>query len=153
VFQFKIKAFKDLTVDELYAILQLRETVFVVEQNCVYHDIDNIDQVCYHLFSVDQNTEKIIAYTRLVPANIKFDVPAIGRLISDKSYRGKGLGRALMVKSIEETCRLFNTNVIKISAQTYLLNFYSSLGFKPISETYDEDGIEHVDMVLEELFN
>ena len=153
MFQFKIKAFKDLSVDELYAILQLRETVFVVEQNCVYHDIDNIDQACYHLFSVDQITEKIIAYTRLVPANIKFDVPAIGRLISDKSYRGKGLGRALMVKSIEETCRIFNTNVIKISAQTYLLNFYSSLGFKPISETYDEDGIEHVDMVLEELFN
>jgi ElaA protein len=149
VFQFKIKAFKDLTVDELYAILQLRETVFVVEQNCVYHDIDNIDQVCYHLFSVDQNTEKIIAYTRLVPANIKFDVPAIGRLISDKSYRGKGLGRALMVKSIEETCRLFNTNVIKISAQTYLLDFYSSLGFKSISQTYDEDGIEHVDMLYQ----
>ena len=150
MFQFKIKAFKDLTVDELYAILQLRENVFVVEQNCIYNDIDNVDQVCYHLFSVDQNAEKIIAYTRLVPANIKFDVPAIGRLISDKNYRGKGLGRALMKKSIEETCRIFNTSVIKISAQTYLLDFYSSLGFKPISETYDEDGIEHVDMLLEE---
>jgi len=149
VYQFKIKAFKDLTVDELYAILQLRETVFVVEQNCIYNDIDNIDQACYHLFSEDQNTEKIIAYTRLVPANIKFDVPAIGRLISDKNYRGKGLGRALMEKSIEETCRIYNTSVIKISAQTYLLDFYSSLGFKSISETYDEDGIEHVDMVIE----
>jgi ElaA protein len=149
VFQFKIKAFKDLTVDELYAILQLRETVFVVEQNCIYNDIDNIDQACYHLFSEDQNAEKIIAYTRLVPANIKFDVPAIGRLISDKNYRGKGLGRALMEKSIEETCRIYNTSVIKISAQTYLLDFYSSLGFKSISETYDEDGIEHVDMVIE----
>lgn len=149
MFQFKIKAFKDLTVDELYAILQLRETVFVVEQNCIYNDIDNIDQACYHLFSEDQNAEKIIAYTRLVPANIKFDVPAIGRLISDKSYRGKGLGRALMEKSIRETCRIYNTSVIKISAQTYLLDFYSSLGFKSISETYDEDGIEHVDMVIE----
>ncbi|MFN7691517.1 MAG: GNAT family N-acetyltransferase, partial [Bacteroidota bacterium] len=79
MFQFKVKAFKDLTVDELYAILQLRETVFVVEQNCIYNDIDNLDQVCYHLFSEDQNTGKIIAYTRLVPANIKFDVPAVGR--------------------------------------------------------------------------
>jgi ElaA protein len=149
VFQFKVKAFKDLTVDELYAILQLRETVFIVEQNCIYNDIDNLDQVCYHLFSEDQNTGKIIAYTRLVPANVKFDVPAVGRLISDKNYRGKGLGRALMVKSIEEVCRLFNTNVVKISAQTYLLNFYVSLGFKPISQPYDEDGIEHVDMILE----
>ena len=149
MFQFKVKAFKDLTVDELYAILQLRETVFIVEQNCIYNDIDNLDQVCYHLFSEDQNTGKIIAYTRLVPANVKFDVPAVGRLISDKNYRGKGLGRALMVKSIEEVCRLFNTNVVKISAQTYLLNFYVSLGFKPISQPYDEDGIEHVDMILE----
>jgi ElaA protein len=149
VFQFKVKAFKDLTVDELYAILQLRETVFIVEQNCIYNDIDNLDQECYHLFSEDQNTGKIIAYTRLVPANIKFDVPAVGRLISDKNYRGKGLGRALMVKSIEEVCRIFNTNVVKISAQTYLLNFYVSLGFKPISQPYDEDGIEHVDMILE----
>jgi ElaA protein len=147
VFQFKVKAFKDLTVDELYAILQLRETVFVVEQNCIYNDIDNLDQVCYHLFSEDQNTGKIIAYTRLVPAIIKFDVPAVGRLISDKNYRGKGLGRALMMKSIEETCRLFNTNVVKISAQTYLLNFYVSIGFKPISQPYDEDGIEHIDML------
>ena len=147
MFQFKVKAFKDLTVDELYAILQLRETVFVVEQNCIYNDIDNLDQVCYHLFSEDQNTGKTIAYTRLVPANIKFDVPAVGRLISDKNYRGKGLGRALMMKSIEETCRLFNTNVVKISAQTYLLNFYVSIGFKPISQPYDEDGIEHIDML------
>ena len=147
MFQFKVKAFKDLTVDELYAILQLRETVFVVEQNCIYNDIDNLDQVCYHLFSEDQYTGKIIAYTRLVPANIKFDVPAVGRLISDKNYRGKGLGRALMMKSIEETCRLFNTNVVKISAQTYLLNFYVSIGFKPISQPYDEDGIEHIDML------
>ena len=147
MFQFKVKAFKDLTVDELYAILQLRETVFVVEQNCIYNDIDNLDQVCYHLFSEDQNTGKIIAYTRLVPAIIKFDVPAVGRLISDKNFRGKGLGRALMMKSIEKTCRLFNTNVVKISAQTYLLNFYVSIGFKPISQPYDEDGIEHIDML------
>ena len=147
MFQFKVKAFKDLTVDELYAILQLRETVFVVEQNCIYNDIDNLDQVCYHLFSEDHNTGKIIAYTRLVPANIKFDVPAVGRLISDKNYRGKGLGRTLMMKSIEETCRLFNTNVVKISAQMYLLNFYASIGFKPISQPYDEDGIGHIDML------
>ncbi len=151
MYQFTVKAFKDLTVEELYEILQLRETIFVVEQNCVYHDIDGLDKHCFHLFTLDQEAQKIVAYARLVPANKKFDVPSIGRVISDEKYRGRGLGKSLMNKAIEETMHLFKTNAIKISAQTYLINFYSSLGFKPISAPYDEDGIEHVDMLLEEL--
>jgi len=151
VYQFTVKAFKDITVEELYEILQLRETVFVVEQNCVYHDIDGIDPLCFHLFCTDQDNQKIIAYARLVPVEIKFDVPSIGRVICDENYRGKGLGKSLMNKAIEETMHLFKTKAIKISAQTYLINFYCSIGFKPISSPYDEDGIEHVDMLLEEL--
>ena len=147
MYQFTVKAFKDLTVDELYAILQLRETIFVVEQNCVYHDIDGIDQHCFHLFSLEPETQKIIAYARLVPADMKFDVPSIGRVICDINYRGKSLGKALMVKANEKTLQLFNTKTIKISAQTYLLKFYSALGFTSISACYDEDGIEHVDMI------
>jgi ElaA protein len=98
-----------------------------------------------------QRNAKIIAYARLVPAKIKFDVPSIGRVISDKNYRGKGLGKALMNKAVDETMQLFKTNSIKISAQTYLLKFYSNLGFKPIGVPYDEDGIEHVDMLLDQL--
>ena len=146
MYQFTLKAFKDLSVDELYQILQLRETVFVVEQNCVYHDIDGLDTQCYHLFAM--NEAKIIAYARLVPEDFKFDVPSIGRVICDETYRGKGLGQALMLKAIEATTDIFKCHEIKISAQIYLLRFYSNFGFKSISEPYDEDGIEHVDMIL-----
>jgi len=149
VFKFTLKAFHELSVDELYSILQLRENVFVLEQNCVYNDIDNKDQDCFHLYASIVDSNEIIAYARLVPAKIKFDEPSIGRVISDKKHRGLGLGKALMTKAIEETKLKFDTNKIKISAQTYLFKFYSSLGFKSISEPYDEDGIEHVDMLAE----
>lgn len=148
MFEFSIKAFKELSVDELYSILQLREAVFIIEQHCLYTDIDNIDQQCYHVFALQKDAAKINAYARLVPPDLKFDVPSIGRVIIDESQRGKGLGKALMQKAIQETFVLFNTNTIKISAQTYLLKFYSDLGFTPISKAYDEDGIEHIDMVL-----
>jgi ElaA protein len=150
MFEFTIKAFKDLSVDELYQILQLREEVFVIEQNCIYNDIDGIDKNCFHLFAVDQRAIKIIAYARLVPAGIKFEVPSIGRVICHPNYRKLGLGKALMSKAITETKELFKIDIIKISAQTYLFNFYNSLGFKAISEAYDEDGIEHVNMILED---
>lgn len=148
MYQFTVKAFKDLSVEELYQILQLRATIFIVEQNCVYHDIDGIDPQCFHVYCKDEETKKIIAYARIVPAQIKFDVPSIGRVICDKNYRGKGLGKALMNKAIKETLHLFSTDTIKISAQTYLDIFYGILGFNKISKTYDEDGIEHVDMML-----
>lgn len=149
MYHFTIKAFKDLNVNELYSILQLRETVFVVEQNCIYNDIDGIDEHCFHLFAQHHETKKIIAYARLVPATIKFDVPSIGRVITDVKHRKSGLGKALMTKAIEKNIALFETNSIKISAQTYLFKFYSSFGFKAIGKPYDEDGIEHVDMILE----
>lgn len=148
MFYFTVKAFKELSIEELYAILQLRENVFIVEQNCVYHDIDGIDTECFHLFAHTNQSKNIIAYARLVPAKLKFEIPSIGRVINDKNYRGQGLGKLLMLKAIEETCTRFNTRQIKISAQTYLLNFYSGLGFKSISAPYDEDGIEHVDMLF-----
>lgn len=148
MYQFTVKAFNDLTVVELYAILQLRESIFVVEQNCVYHDIDGMDGDCFHVFATEFDTQEIIAYARLVPARIKFDVPSIGRVITHKKHRGNGLGKALMVKAIDEIHQKFNSNNIKISAQTYLHRFYSGLGFTAISDAYDEDGIEHVDMIL-----
>jgi ElaA protein len=151
VHHFTIKNFKDLSIEELYEILQLRANVFIIEQNCIYHDIDGLDTACFHLFARDHDVQKIIAYARLVPQNLKFDVPSIGRVITDINYRNIGLGKALMNRAIVETCKLFETNKIKISAQTYLFNFYNSFGFEPISERYDEDGIEHVDMLLNDI--
>lgn len=148
MYHFEVKHFTELSVEELYQILQLRQEIFIIEQNCIYPDIDGIDKQCYHVFVKAKDREKIIAYARLVPANLKFDVPSIGRVINDKNHRGKGLGKLLMQKAIDLTMSLFKTDSIKISAQTYLFKFYSELGFKAIGETYDEDGIEHVDMLF-----
>lgn len=140
-----LKAFQELTVNELYAILQLRSEVFVVEQNCVFQDMDDKDQNCYHLqlFS----GEVLVAYSRLVPAGLSYAETSIGRVITAPSVRGTGLGKVLMELSIQHCERLFGLGPIRIGAQTYALGFYSSLGFVADGEPYDEDGIEHIEMV------
>ncbi len=142
-----LKKFETLTVDELYALLRLRTEVFVVEQNCVFQDMDNKDQHCYHLMGWKEN--ELVAYTRLVPLGISYsEYPSIGRVVTSPAARGEGIGRRLMEKSIEETRRLFGNNPIKIGAQLYLLAFYASLGFVQSSDIYIEDGIEHIEMIL-----
>lgn len=142
-----LKKFETLTVDELYALLRLRTEVFVVEQNCVFQDMDNKDQHCYHLMGWKEN--ELVAYTRLVPLGISYsEYPSIGRVVTSPAARGEGIGRRLMEKSIEETRRLFGNNPIKIGAQLYLLAFYTSLGFVQSSDIYLEDGIEHIEMIL-----
>lgn len=142
-----LKKFETLTVDELYALLRLRTEVFVVEQNCVFQDMDNKDQHCYHLMGWKEN--ELVAYTRLVPLGISYsEYPSIGRVVTSPAARGEGIGRRLMEKSIEETRRLFGNVSIKIGAQLYLLAFYASLGFVQTSDIYLEDGIEHIEMIL-----
>jgi ElaA protein len=142
-----IKKFEGLTPAELYAILQLRSEVFVVEQNCVFQDMDNKDQHSYHLMGwID---EKLVAYTRLVPAGIIYSIPSIGRVVTSPSVRNTGVGRVLMQKSIDKTYTLFGKVQIKIGAQLYLQKFYSSLGFKQTSDVYLEDNIEHIEMIKE----
>jgi len=141
-----LKKFDELTLHELYAILQLRNEVFVVEQNCVYQDTDNKDQLSYH-FMGWQN-EKLIAYTRILPPGVANAEPSIGRVVTSPSARGGGLGRELMTKSIEQVKNIFGNVSIKIGAQVYLLKFYSSLGFQQTSEIYLEDNLEHVEMIL-----
>lgn len=140
-----IKAFDQFTVYELYEVLKLRSEVFVVEQNCVFLDQDDKDQNCYHLmlYSDDQ----LVGYSRLVPAGISFTEMAIGRVVTSPSARGKGLGRKVMELAIEYCYELFGAGDIRLGAQTYALGFYSSLGFVADGETYDEDGIEHLEMV------
>jgi ElaA protein len=140
-----IKKFDELTVHELYAILQLRNEVFAVEQNCVYHDMDDKDQLAHHLMGWED--QKLLAYTRILPAGIAYREASIGRVVTSPSARKKGLGRSLMEVSIAETNRLYGNTPIRIGAQVYLHSFYTSLGFIRTGDMYLEDGIEHVEML------
>ena len=140
-----LKTFNDLSANELYAIMQLRSEVFVVEQNCVYQDADNKDKYAWHLMG--WKNDKLIAYTRLIPAGISYKEPSIGRVVTSPSVRGTGVGRELMNKSIEYCYNLFGHQPLRIGAQLYLKNFYSSLGFLATGDVYLEDGIEHIEMV------
>jgi len=140
------KHFNDLTPHELYAIIRLRNEVFVVEQNCVFQDADDKDQQSYHLMGWDNG--KLLAYTRLVPPGVAYEEASIGRVVTSPSARGTGLGRELMVQSIKACKEQFNVTVIRIGAQLYLEQFYRSLGFIPKGETYLEDGIVHVEMLF-----
>jgi ElaA protein len=141
----RIKAFQELTVNELYEILRLRSEVFVVEQNCVFQDMDDKDQKCFHVMLLVD--DQLVGYSRLVPAGISYEEMAIGRVITAAAVRGKGLGREVMELSIESCHKLFGPGDIRLGAQTYALGFYASLGFEVEGETYDEDGIEHIEMV------
>ena len=138
------KSFHLLTVDELYAIIQLRMEVFSVEQNCVYQDADDKDQASYHLAGWDG--KKLAAYCRILPAGLSYESPSIGRVVSSPAYRKTGCGRQLMLLAIAKTLEQFNQPLITISAQLYLQKFYSDLGFKQISDVYAEDGIPHIKM-------
>ena len=145
--QWVLKKFDDLSPHEVYAILQLRNEVFVVEQNCVFQDADDKDQNSYHFMGFDGN--KLVAYTRLVPAGEIYVQPSIGRVVTSPSVRGIGTGRELMLGSIAAVEKLFGAGPIKIGAQLYLKKFYESLGFQQVSDIYLEDGIEHIYMIRE----
>lgn len=140
-----LKTFHELSVDELYDLLRLRSEVFVVEQNCVFLDLDDKDQKSYHLLLY--HGKELVAYTRIVPAGLSYEEAAIGRVVSSPAYRGKGLGRRVMELTLEACYQLFGSCDIRLGAQTYALGFYESLGFKSDGEIYDEDGIEHIEMV------
>jgi ElaA protein len=141
------KKFDELAAHELYAVLQLRNAVFVVEQNCVFQDADDKDQRCFHLMGWEE--KKLVAYTRIVPAGICYEETSIGRVVTSPSARRKGLGRDLMNQSIDKAYSLFGAVIpIKIGAQLYLKDFYESFGFMQAGDIYVEDGIEHIEMLL-----
>lgn len=140
----KLKKFHELTTDELYAILQLRSDVFIIEQNCIYQDVDGKDQAAWHLMGVE--TSELVAYTRILPPGISYPDPSIGRVVTVSSKRRSGLGRELMTVSIAECENLFGKTPITLGAQTYLVHFYESLGFSTIGDQYLEDGIPHIKM-------
>ncbi|WP_316786021.1 GNAT family N-acetyltransferase [Pedobacter frigiditerrae] len=141
------KSFDELTTNELYAILQLRSEVFVVEQNCVYQDIDGKDKKSFHLMA--WQGDELVAYTRLVAPGVSFPEASIGRVISSPKYRGLGIGITLLEKSITHILETYATNKIRIGAQLYLKKFYEGFGFVAKGEEFLEDGIPHIEMVLE----
>ena len=141
-----LRKFDELTLQELYSILQLRNEVFAVEQNCVYPDMDDKDQASYH-FTGWMN-EKLVAYARLLPKGVAYDdYVSIGRVVTSPLVRRSGIGKQLIKYSIEHLNNLFGIVPIKIGAQIYLKNFYSEFGFCQTSDIYLEDGIEHIEMV------
>ena len=144
----KITVFKyqDLGPDRLYEILKLRSEVFVVEQKCAYQDLDNKDEKALHL--VGEKNNKIIAYTRIFKKGVFFKNSSIGRVLVKKKYRNKDYGRKIMTSSIEKLKKDPKEEIIEISAQKYLLKFYSELGFEKVGEEYLEDNIPHVKMIL-----
>jgi ElaA protein len=141
-----LKKFEALTPYELYDIMWLRNEVFVVEQNCVYQDADYKDQKGWHYMGVDEEG-KLMAYVRLLPPGVSYEEPSIGRVLTNPAARGTGVGRVLMQQAIEQCKALFGDLPIKIGAQYYLLQFYSSLGFVQTSAIYLEDNIEHIEMI------
>ena len=141
-----VKNFNELTINELYQILRLRSEIFVVEQNCVYQDIDDKDQKALHVFLNDK--DKIVGYARLFNAGNYFDQASIGRVAVQEKHRDLHLGHLLIKESIEAIKTYFHTSKITISAQKHLKNFYQSHQFVKIGEEYLEDGIPHIKMIL-----
>ncbi|MFT5276412.1 MAG: ElaA protein [Glaciecola sp.] len=141
--------FSDLSTAQLYRILQLRSEVFVLEQTCIYQDLDDKDIKAgvHHLMMIDGID--IVAYARLLPASISYDTPSIGRILVAPSKRGTGLGKELIAKSVEVTQSLWPSTAITIGAQSHLSKLYRSFGFIEMSEHYLEDDIMHVDMRLD----
>ena len=143
----EIKSFEDLSVNELYDILRLRSEIFVVEQNCVYLDLDGKDKKGLHLLGEFEG--KIVAYSRLFKPGISFDNASIGRVVVDVHYRDRKWGHELMREAIAGINLHFGENKITIGAQLYLKKFYESHGFIQTSEMYLEDDIPHIEMKRE----
>ncbi|MFC0557764.1 GNAT family N-acetyltransferase [Halalkalibacter alkalisediminis] len=140
----KVKTFKQLSIEELYEIVQLRIEVFVVEQDCSYQELDGKDQVAHHLLGYVDG--KLQAYSRLFKSGLVSEEASIGRVIVRETGRKKGYGQALLEESITYIENEFKDHFILIHAQEYLDDFYQSFGFKPVTEVYLLDGINHLDM-------
>tara|TARA_B000000557_G_scaffold88200_1_gene71246 strand:- start:746 stop:1192 length:447 start_codon:yes stop_codon:yes gene_type:complete len=140
-----LKHFRELTIQELYNILQLRSEVFVVEQNCIYQDIDGKDQKAVHIF-IKENKD-VLAYSRVFNEGEYFENPSIGRVVVKKEKRGTELGKKIMVEGAKYIKETFTNKKIEISAQKYLKDFYGELGYEFTGNEYLEDGIPHIRMI------
>jgi ElaA protein len=136
--------FADLSPQQLHDAYRLRGDVFVVEQNCVFPDVDGADPPSWHLFGYSGG--ELLMYCRLLPAGVKFREPSIGRVVTARSVRGTGMGRVLMAEAMRCANALWPSQPIRIGAQAHLERFYNGFGFTKASEPYDEDGILHIEM-------
>ena len=141
------KSFSQLTIDELYELLRVRSEVFVVEQNCVYQDLDGDDQQSIHLWLTEE--DKVVALARVCPAGTHMKEISIGRVITTE--RGKGFGRQIMLHAIDAAIEHFNAERIDIEAQEYAKGFYESVGFKQSSDIFMLDGIPHIKMTWKKI--
>jgi len=141
---FLLKTFNELSTYELYSLLKLRNAIFIVEQKCAYQDLDDLDLNARHVILL--NEHDVIAYSRILAPGSAHKEPAIGRVVVHEKFRKKDIGKALMKYSILKTLELYENQTIVISAQTYLLKFYSELGFVSFGEDYLEDDIPHIKM-------
>jgi ElaA protein len=145
--RFELKHYTDLSLDELYDVLRLRQRVFVLEQNCAFVDNDNQDQQSWHLMCYTPDGT-LAAYSRLLPLDLSYPgYASIGRVVSEPALRKEGYGRLLMAESIARCQELFGDAPLKIGAQLYLKKFYESFGFTAIGDIYVEDGIDHIHMI------
>ena len=144
-------SFEELSRDDLYKVLKVRQAVFVVEQNCVYQDADDLDPVSWHLMGWRKTTtgRELVAYLRVVFPGKKYPEPSIGRVLTTASVRGTGAGKALTREAITRIALEYPQMSIRISAQRYLEKFYSEFGFETVSDPYVEDGIPHIEMLRE----
>ncbi len=141
--------FSELRPEDLYAVVRLREAVFIVEQQCAYHDADGRDPQAWHLlgWSDQQNGRDLVAYARIFEPGVRYTECSIGRVVTAPQVRGSGLGRALMAEALRRVESLAPGQTIKIAAQRRLEKFYLEFGFRTVSAPYEEDGIIHVDML------
>lgn len=145
----KVKSFDELTTTELYEILKARVNVFVVEQNCPYPEIDGYDNQALHLWA--EKDGKVLAYARIFDKGIKHSEASLGRVLTDSSFRKLKLGKTLIKFAINTIEARFRTSEIRISAQDYLLKFYSDFGFEDTGKHYLEDDIPHTEMLRSKL--
>lgn len=143
--------FDALSARTLYRLLQLRSEVFVVEQTCVFQDMDGADAGCMHVLAESSSSDRVelMAYARLAPAGLKYAEASIGRVVTNPATRGSGIGHALIRQSVHMLHSLWGAQPIRIGAQAHLQSFYQQHGFEPASAIYLEDGIDHIEMLRE----
>lgn len=146
--EWKLSTFEELSTEELYAILKLRQQVFVVEQQCVYLDCDGQDRKAHHLVGWHKRGERQqpIAYMRVMYPEKESKLTSIGRVLTHPNFRGKGVGKEIMARCLDNIEKLYPESSVCISAQQYLTHFYESFGFRVSSDGYLEDGIPHIEM-------